>query len=475
MKRQLPVIRGIRRTSSKLSSLLLLFQRSPLIQMIFPEARILGGAGLGELTKWTVASVAGLGAFDTVAGATVLTQIAPTQNSTTVTGAVGSPLAFVYQVTGAPSAPESWQINGAIPSGMTHMNDDGQSVGSITGIPTQAGSFPITVTAWEKTGNSGGSVSENFTFTIGDAIIITHPVSVSVNSGSTAILSVTGSGSGLTYQWYSGDSPSISSPITNATMSTYTSPPLTVQAKYWVRVTRAGVIANSNTATVSVNPPATPPSITQQPSSSSINAGETAMLSVVTSGDPATYEWFEGSPPDTSVSVFTGGASFTTPALSATKTYWVKATNAGGSAESNAAVVTVLEPMVTWGNSHFTAPQLADANISGSGADPEHDGLTNEDEYVFGTSPLIFNSELLEITNTGANEVTLQFVAKQASGPGYFGMTRHYAVESRADLGSGQWDPVASYEDITASGQTVTVAFVPVGKRFYHLKAWLTP
>ena len=81
----------------------------------------------------------------------------------------------------------------------------------------------------------------------------------------------------------------------------------------------------------------------------------------------------------------------------------------------------------------------------------------------------------LQGRGTGANEVTLQFVAKQASSPGYFGMTRHYAVESRADLGSGQWDPVASYEDITGSGQTVTVAVVPVGRRFYHLNAWLTP
>ena len=37
--------------SSRLSSLLLLFQRSPVVQLIFPEARLLGGAGLGEITK----------------------------------------------------------------------------------------------------------------------------------------------------------------------------------------------------------------------------------------------------------------------------------------------------------------------------------------------------------------------------------------------------------------------------------------
>ena len=92
--------------SSRLGSLLLLFQRSPLVQMLFPEARILGGAGLGEITKWSVAAVAGLGAFDTVAGATTLTQIAPVANSTTVPAANGSFLSFVVQLVGTQSNPE---------------------------------------------------------------------------------------------------------------------------------------------------------------------------------------------------------------------------------------------------------------------------------------------------------------------------------------------------------------------------------
>ncbi|MEO5713560.1 MAG: hypothetical protein ABIT37_08720 [Luteolibacter sp.] len=57
---------------SKLGSLLLLFQRTPLVQVILPEARVMSATGVGELSKWTVAVVAGLGAFDTVAGATFL-------------------------------------------------------------------------------------------------------------------------------------------------------------------------------------------------------------------------------------------------------------------------------------------------------------------------------------------------------------------------------------------------------------------
>ncbi len=57
---------------SKLGSLLLLFQRTPVVQMILPEARVMSASGIGELAKWTVVVVAGLGGYDTVAGATVL-------------------------------------------------------------------------------------------------------------------------------------------------------------------------------------------------------------------------------------------------------------------------------------------------------------------------------------------------------------------------------------------------------------------
>ena len=482
MKARFPGFKHLRRTSSKMSSLLLLLQRSPLVQMILPEARILGGAGLGEAVKWTVAAYAGLSAYDGIAGASGVSQVSPAAGSTTVNGAVGSGFSFIFQVTGTETWPLSWQISGAIPNGLTLANTIGSNdyADSISGIPTLAGNYPITITAWEFADFQGESLSQSFTLSIGSAIITAQPQSVSINSGSTTVLSVTGSGTGLTYQWYSGDSPSTAAPISGATSSTYTTPALNSQAKYWVRVTRPSavansVIANSSTATVSINPSVIQPTITQQPSSPTINAGETATLTVVTSGSAATYQWYEGNPPSTSIPVFSGGASFTTPVLAATKTYWVKATNSGGSASSNAAVVTVRTLRETWANSIFTSGQLADPLVSGPTANPDHDELTNDGEYIFGTSPLAFDGSLMSVSRTGANEISIQFVAKTATGSGYYGKTRHYALESRADLTSGQWDPVSGYADITGSGQTVTVPFAPGGKAFYHLKAWLTP
>ena len=74
----------VRIAFSKLGSLLLLFQKTPLVQMLLPEARVLGTSGVGEVVNWSVAAIAGLGAFDTVAGATVIAQVSPSPNSTTV-------------------------------------------------------------------------------------------------------------------------------------------------------------------------------------------------------------------------------------------------------------------------------------------------------------------------------------------------------------------------------------------------------
>ena len=152
--------------SSRLGSLLLLFQRSPLVQMLFPEARVLGGAGLGEIAKWSVAVIAGLGAYDSVAGATTLTQLAPVPNSTAVPATSGVALSFVFQCTGTESKPKSWTVTGAIPNGLSHSNATNNTIDSITGIPTQTGSFPITVKAWEGSNGTGNVVSTSFTINV---------------------------------------------------------------------------------------------------------------------------------------------------------------------------------------------------------------------------------------------------------------------------------------------------------------------
>jgi predicted extracellular nuclease len=83
------------------------------------------------------------------------------------------------------------------------------------------------------------------------------------------------------------------------------------------------------------------PAITTQPQDATITSGETATLTVAASGTaPLSYQWYAGNAGDTTTPVGTG-TSFTTPALTATATYWVRVSGPGGTADSRTATVTV--------------------------------------------------------------------------------------------------------------------------------------
>jgi N-acetylneuraminic acid mutarotase len=83
--------------------------------------------------------------------------------------------------------------------------------------------------------------------------IASHPQSQTIQSGQTATLSVTATGTApLSYQWYQGSSGDTSNPISGATSSSYTTPALTQTTNYWVKVMNSCGSANSNTATITV-------------------------------------------------------------------------------------------------------------------------------------------------------------------------------------------------------------------------------
>jgi hypothetical protein len=342
--RRLSVFQGL---GSKFGSLLLLFQRSPLIQTLFPEARLLGGAGTGQVTKWTVATIAGLGAYDSVAGATEISQVSPQQGAAEVPAWTGGFLNFVCQVTGLPgNDPESWSVDG-LPPGLTDSSTPTPSVHVIRGTPTAVGQTTVTVTAWEEPNQTGRSFTRDFLIVVEPGIIVTHPASVTVPSGGSTTLSVVADPGGGTasYRWFRGTPPNGTQISGEAgSQSTFTTPGLTVATNYWVRVTQGGVTQNSNAATVSIN---TSPVITTQPASTSIASGGNANLSIATSSANASIQWYQGNSGDISNPVDGAiSSSFTTPALTTTTSYWARATNAAGTADSNSATVTVTPPSV---------------------------------------------------------------------------------------------------------------------------------
>jgi uncharacterized protein YjiK len=108
-----------------------------------------------------------------------------------------------------------------------------------------------------------------------------------------------------------------------------------------VNTTGASVIQTAAGTGTILNDDIVPAAITTHPASVTIAAGYTTTLSVTASGFPApSFQWYQGNSGDTSTPVGTNSSSFTTPALTTTTSYWVRATNSV-SADSNAAVVTV--------------------------------------------------------------------------------------------------------------------------------------
>ncbi|MBV8518552.1 MAG: hypothetical protein JO197_14230 [Acidobacteria bacterium] len=158
-----------------------------------------------------------------------------------------------------------------------------------------------------------------------------------VTNGTPAHLSVTvnsDSSAPITYQWYEGTSGNTSTPVgTNS--ASYTTSPITTTRNFWVRVTNSCGTADS--ATITVNPSVcTGPVINGTTGGGSVTFNTSAHLAVqvdASSTSPLSYQWYEGPTGNTSNPVGTN-SSYTTPPITSSHTYWVKVSNACGSANS---------------------------------------------------------------------------------------------------------------------------------------------
>ena len=120
--------------------------------------------------------------------------------------------------------------------------------------------FPIdrqvAITATFNDAN-GLPVSSTTTFTVSlfcDPPMILgldQPKNATVPGGSSANLSVTPTGSEpFTYQWYAGSTGQTNFPVSNATSQTFTTPAVTTETPFWVRISNACGSADSSTVVV---------------------------------------------------------------------------------------------------------------------------------------------------------------------------------------------------------------------------------
>src|SRR3989442_214607 len=211
-----------------------------------------------------------------------------------------------------------------------------------TGLATGRSAGTATITATDGSGASASTTLAVNPVPVAPTIT-TQPVSQTVTAGQAATFSVTASGTApLGYQWQRNGAP-----ISGATGASYITPATTSAdngAQFLVVVSNSVSSATSNAVTLTVN---SPPTITTQPASQTVTAGQAAAFSVTASGTaPLGYQWQKNGAPISGAT----GASYTTPATTSVDNgaqFRVVVSNSVSSATSNAVTLTVNVPRFT--------------------------------------------------------------------------------------------------------------------------------
>ncbi|MGB7848603.1 MAG: hypothetical protein WBL63_23525 [Candidatus Acidiferrum sp.] len=221
------------------------------------------------------------------------------------------------------------------------------------------------------TGNSSSASGQKPTI----PAVATEPADQTVTSGESATFSVVATGTPpLSYQWQKGGVN-----IARANAASYTTGVTTVAdsgSKFDVVVTNGAGSATSNSATLTVNPAPTSPSITTEPRSQTVIAGEAATFTVVAAGTaPLGYQWQRNSANINGATT----ATYTTPATTSAdngSAFDVIVTNAVGNITSQTATLTVtaagVAPTITAqpANQTVTAGQTATFTAGATGTAP---------------------------------------------------------------------------------------------------------
>ncbi len=162
-------------------------------------------------------------------------------------------------------------------------------------------------------------------------------------------------------------------------------------------------------------PPVAGPSITTQPVSQEVQSGSAIALSVVASGDDLTYQWYTGNSGDTASPLAGAAAStYTTGALTASTNFWVQVSNAGGSTDSDTAVITVTAPSI---------PLVLDGSGDIAGEDIQHANGNVFDQILLTGEFVQLQAKPGQITRVSFMDENEDIVQVEFSGNGTFTVT----------------------------------------------------
>jgi hypothetical protein len=304
--------------------------------------------GFAVVMRWLAGTVALLGSYHAVSGASAavvgVAQINPTTQlqtgpvTTNARGTNGQTFAYRIIVTNPGVNYQQAFYNAApLPPGLT-VNTNLGANGDILGTPTTPGVYPVTLTAGNA--NYANVVTTNITITIADTgtasapSITGPPANQTVPVGTNVSFTVTANGTvPLSYSWTFNGSAIIGATTSNLQLANVVT---NSSGTYSVTVANSAG-SKSASATLSVM---VPPSVATPPQSLTVTNGGTAQFSVVASGSSSLfYQWqFNGN-------ALAGATSSSLTLLNAQGTnqgsYTVVVSNPVGTVTSPPAVLTV--------------------------------------------------------------------------------------------------------------------------------------
>jgi hypothetical protein len=314
----------------------------------------------------------------------------------------GATATFTVAATGTAPLDYQWQENGAAINGATSASYTTPPMN----VADNNAQFQVVVS------NTAGSVtSRTAVVTVGaDPVppnVTSQPASTSVTAGQSASFSVVASGTApLGFQWQKNNAP-----INGATSASYTTPPTTSSdngATFRAVVTNTAGSVTSSPATLTVNTAAVAPSISTQPASTSVTAGQSASFSVVATGTaPLSYQWQKNNAP-------IGGAnssSYTTPATTAGddgSTFSVVVSNTAGTITSSSATLTVTAATVAPGistppaNQTVNVGQTATFSVTATGTAPLSYQWMKNGTSISGAISATYTTPATAATDSGA-------------------------------------------------------------------------
>ncbi|NCD72142.1 gliding motility-associated C-terminal domain-containing protein [Mucilaginibacter agri] len=216
------------------------------------------------------------------------------------------------------------------------------------------------------------------TATVNNAIAnpVVAQTTVPVCAGSPAVLTATSPQAGVIFNWYTvatGGTPVF-------TGAQYTTPAVTANTAYYVEAS-AGTCVSPNRVEVDVTATPLPaaPTVVINPANAQVQSGQTATLTASSTTSGATFNWYTAATGGTPIAT---GATFTTPALTSTTTYYAESISPTGGCPSTtrtAATITVVPVFST--SCDFASSQTNDVNggalCAGCGIDNPNNAVDN--------------------------------------------------------------------------------------------------